>query len=127
MIFAVFLNITFVAVLKQEVAHNPIVGSSFLKYQILFLLESSPNLIDFHWVWARSLIQRCNIAWEKSCEETTSYLRNFWIFFSVTGSARLKSTYAAKDATFVLLLAFSDKNLINDVVEHLDDMVWIVV
>jgi hypothetical protein len=50
MIFAVFLNITFVAVLKQEVAHNPIVGSSFLKYQILFLLESSPNLIDFHWV-----------------------------------------------------------------------------
>jgi hypothetical protein len=49
-IFAVFPNITFVAVLKQEVAHNPIVGSSFVKYQILFLLESSPDLIDFHWV-----------------------------------------------------------------------------
>jgi hypothetical protein len=25
------------------------------------------------------------------------------------------------------LLAFSDKYLINDIVEHLDDMVWIVV
>jgi hypothetical protein len=120
--------LSLVRIFEKEITNNLVLVPSLIKDQILFLLIASPDFINFSGVAGKRLLAKSKNAWEESFIGLLGQ-RGLRFCSSWAGASGLNHSGAGHgwDGRRVCLFTLCDENVINEIVEHLNHMVWIVV